>query len=103
MSQKNLMPKVGFDFETLTVGNSVASLTASKYHPSGDKADSAFLTLEGADIRYRYDGGNPTTSAGHLLSDSGYIVLTGQNQMEKFKAIRVGGRDGTLSITYERV
>ena len=103
MSQKNLMPKVGFAFETITVGNTVAVLTATTYRPSGDQADSAFLTLEGADIRYRYDGGNPSSSVGHLLSDSGYIVLTGQNQMEKFKAIRVGGRDGTLSVTYERV
>jgi len=104
MSEWSQKPKVGFDFETIAVSSSAVTLTASKYHPTGaDKADSAFLTLEGGDIRYRYDGGDPTALVGHLLSDGGFLVLLGQNQMEKFKAIRVGGRDGSLSATYERI
>lgn len=103
MSEWSDKPKVGFDFETLTVGNTAITLTASKYRPVGEQADSAFITLEGGDIRYRYDGTSPTSSVGHLLSSGGYLILVGQNQMEKFKAIRVGGTDGTFSVTYERI
>jgi hypothetical protein len=104
MSEWSQKPKVGFDFEVIAVSNTAITLTALKYQPTGaDKADSAFITLEGGDIRYRYDGTAPTATVGHLLSDGGFLVLIGQNQMEKFKAIRVGGRDGSLSVTYERI
>lgn len=104
MSEWSNKPKVGFDFEVITVSSTAVGLTASKYAPAGaERADSAFLTLEGGEIRYRYDGTNPTASVGHRLSDGGYVVLIGQNQLEKFKAIRVGGSDGSLSTTYERI
>jgi len=97
-------PTVGFAFETITIDNSVTSLTRSIYAPgTGGDASRAYLTLENGSIRYRYDGGNPTANVGHLLMDGNFLVLEGEQQLSDFKAIRTESRNGTISITYERI
>jgi hypothetical protein len=62
----------------------------------------AVMTLETAQVRYRYDGTNPTSSEGHLLEIGETLVLEGAANIDKFKAIRTGSTDGTLKVTYER-
>lgn len=95
---------VGYDFEALTVADSVQVLTPSKYKDSvtSGGASEAFITNDGAEIRYRYDGTAPTSTVGHVLADGGILVLKGQNQMEQFKCIRTGGISSEISVTYER-
>lgn len=95
---------VGYDFEALTVADSVQVLTPSKYKNSNTSggAIEAFVTNDGAEIRFRYDGGTPTSTVGHILADGGIIVLKGQNQMESFKCIRTGSTSSEISVTYER-
>ena len=95
---------VGFQFETLTVADSVQVLTPSLYKDSTTSggATDAFITLADGQIRYRYDGGDPSSTVGHILDVGGSLVLRGQNQMSQFKCIRTGSTSGTISTSYER-
>jgi len=96
-------PLVGFAFEQKTVSNSAQTLTQATYKPStGPAAESAFVTCHRGEVRYRYDGTDPTATVGHILSDGGYIRLDGMHQIESFKAIRAGSVDAELNVTYER-
>ena len=97
-------PNVGFAFEQLTVADSVQVLTPSYYQDSSTSggASSAFLTSEDAQIRYRYDGGTPTSTVGHILDYGSILVLHGQNQMSNFKCIRTGSASAKIAVTYER-
>jgi hypothetical protein len=95
---------VGYDAESLTVDTNLNVLTASKYKDSVSSggATDAFITLETANMRYRYDGGSPTSSVGHILYDGGVLILKGQNQMSNFKFIQTGANSGSIYVTYER-
>lgn len=95
---------VGYAFESLTVADSVQVLTPATYKDSATSggASEAFISNDGAEIRFRYDGGTPTSTVGHILADGGILVLKGQNQMSQFKCIRTGGVSSTISVTYER-
>jgi hypothetical protein len=97
-------PTIGYDFEQLTVAGSVQVLTPSKYKDSTTSggASNAFITSETAEIRYRYDGGTPSSTVGHILAIGGILVLSGQNQMSNFKCIRTGAISAVISATYER-
>jgi len=98
-------PTIGFDHEVLVISNAVKTLTESVYAPSGGeaRAERALVTVEGADIRYKYSGGSdPTSSIGHLLTDGNFIVLEGINQIQMFKCIRAASTDATIQVTVER-
>lgn len=96
-------PKVAFAFETISATASALGLTASTYKPaSAAIAQEAFITLSGGDIRYRYDGTDPSATVGHILSDGGFLRLKGEHQLANFKFILTGTRTGVLSISYER-
>lgn len=97
-------PNIGFAFEQLSVTSSVQVLTPSKYKNSSTSggAASAFLTLDGGNIRYTYDGTTPSATVGHKLLDGGTLVITGQNQMSQFKCFQTGSTGSTITITYER-
>lgn len=95
---------IGYSFEQLTVANSVQVLTDSKYKDSitSGGASAAFITNEIAQLRYTYDGTEPTTTVGHILESGGLLVLNGQNQMSQFKCIRTGSTSAIITVTYER-
>ena len=97
-------PTIGYDSEGLAVSNSVQVLSPSKYKEASTigGASNALVTNYGAAIRYRYDGGTPTASVGHVLADGSSIVLSGQNQMAAFKCIRLSSTDSAIYVTYER-
>jgi hypothetical protein len=100
-----IRPNIGYATETLTVTNAVQVLTPSIYAPNQATpggAEVAFVTNYGAAIRYYYDGSTPSASVGHVLPDGGIITLTGQNQLQSFKAFRLSAVDSVLTITYER-
>lgn len=92
-----------FAFETITVDNTVKSLTAATYKvdSGGEKAKRALITCEDAQIRYLYTGGTPTASVAHILNPMDVLVLTGSDNISNFKCIRKGSVSGTLMITYE--
>ena len=87
--------KSAFGFEVLHVSG-LSSLL--KY----DNAEEAWITLQGGDIRYRYDSGEPTQFEGHILHSGNSLRLHGHNQVVNFKAINCTDNHGILSATYER-
>jgi hypothetical protein len=92
-----------FANETLTVGAAVVELTAAVYAPVGQSAGQrAVLTVEGGDIRWWAGGLAPTAAAGHLAQAGDVITLDGPNTLRQFQAIRTGGADGMVQVTYER-
>lgn len=93
----------GFAYEAITVAAVAIGFTASTRSPSNDPAAvRAVCTLETAQIRYRYDGTDPTAAEGHLLNPGDVLVLEGAESLSRFRAIRTGASSGTLRVTYER-
>lgn len=94
-----------FAYEAITVSNTAIGFTAATIRPSAASAQTALratVTAETAQMRYRIDGSNPTSSEGHLLEISDVLVLDGPVALLNFRAIRTGATDGTLRATYER-
>lgn len=56
--------------------------------------------LETAQIRFRVDGGQPSTTVGTPLEIGQSLELVGFADVERFRAIRTGGTSGTLHCTY---
>ena len=92
-----------FAFESITVADSAIGCTAATVSPAGAPGSvRAVMTLETAQVRYRYDGTNPTSSEGHLLEIGETLVLEGAANIDRFRAIRTGSTSGVLKVTYER-
>ena len=89
-----------FAYEKITVTNSSVSVLNETYRNS---ARAIFLTIEDNPIRYRIDGGNPTSSDGHLLSDSALqnLWLHDGWAIKNLKMIGING-DATVIVTYYR-
>jgi len=83
-------------FESVTVPDSATALTAATR-----KAKKAvFITVETAQVRYRMDGSDPTSSVGHLLNKSGSLYISNQTAIENIRFIRTGTVSGVLRVTY---
>lgn len=92
-----------YSFETVTVAATAIGITSSVHSPStGKAAVRAFLSLESGQVRYRYDGTDPTSAVGHLLQAGDAIELEGDTNIRNFRAIRTGAVSGSLSVTVER-
>jgi hypothetical protein len=92
-----------YGYEQITVANSAIGFTASKItegngHP---QATRALCRLETAEIRYRTDGGTPTSSVGTLLEPGDVLEINADPvQIAQFLAIRTGSTSGSLSCAY---
>jgi hypothetical protein len=78
----------------LTVGALVSTL------PVPADADSAWLTCDANDIRYRIDGGEPATNQGHILKTGETQVLMGRGVLLGMRMIRNAASDAELSVTF---
>ena len=97
----DVMDPIGY--ESITVSTIAIGFTAAQLNPANaQRAERAFITVEGAAIRFRIDGTDPTSSEGHLVLANSSFVLSGQNALANFRAIRDGGTDGTAKVTYSR-
>jgi len=92
-------PVLASEFEKITVSSTPIGFTVVKIGNPAAPAVAAACSLEGADIRWRSDGINPTTTVGHLMSTGEKIMLKGNGDIKNFKAISVT-TNGTLSCTY---
>ena len=91
-----------YAYEAITVAGVAIGFTASKLAVAGKaKAIRTWITVEGADIRYRLDGGNPTTTVGHQVLADGVIEIEGQTNLERFLAIAVSG-SASIKVSYAR-
>jgi len=101
-----IRPAVAFAFETVTISTVAKGLTVATFAPvpggSQKYATSAYLTLASGQVRYRYDGTDPTSGVGHILDVGSFLVIEGFHQMDKLKLIRTGSADGVISVSYER-
>ena len=62
----------------------------------------AYITIETASIRFRYDGTAPTATEGHLLYPRDILIIEGFSNLENFRAIRSSGISGVLKCSFER-
>ena len=94
---KVLTPRT-INFEQATIDNTVGgiALTAEKY---GDSLR-AYMTVEGAAIRFRVDGGAPTATVGHLANDGDKMLLESASDIKNFKAIRITTTSAVINVSY---
>ena len=84
------------NFETITVSTSAIGITTGLI---SDMTAKAFITVEDANIRYRIDGTDPTSSVGHPVTSGNSITLDTEQEIRNFKAIRSGESDAKLQVT----
>lgn len=65
------------------------------------EADIAFITVDGADVRFTYDGTTPTGSVGHLLSNSDKWIVMGNDNIRNLQFIRADSTDAYVAVTLE--
>ena len=88
----------GTHFATIVVGATVLDLAI----PAGMVPVRATLTLETAQIRYRYDGVlDPTATEGHVMDAGDAFTLEGVDNIRNFRMLRTGSTSGVLSRTLE--
>lgn len=98
-----------FASEQLTVSTTAVGLTAATYAPTTGRpaAQYALITHDGTanNVRFLFDGTAPTTTRGHRLANTAGIAkieLYGTATLRRFLAIREGGTDVPLDVTYCR-
>ena len=90
-----------FDSEKITVAGTSIGLTAAKLS-SLPKPKKIFITVETAQCRYQFDGTDPDSTTGHLLSPTQSLILEGYSQMNNIKFIRTGATSAILQVSYLR-
>ena len=90
------------NIETLTIpSGSTATFTAGKLSTvNGNKTVRAIIQLEGADIRYTYDGTTPTSIIGQKILDGSWFQIIGDENITNFEAYGLTG-EATAYIVYE--
>ncbi len=93
------------DYEAVSVGASVAALSAAKIKPETGTyarlaARAAMITGEGGDLRFRFDGGLPTAAEGHYLTSGDTLIISGTQALQQFRALKAGTDNATLRVTY---
>lgn len=90
-------------FEQITVAAAAIGLTTANVRGYGSNrfaAEKAVIIVEAAQIRWRDDGTDPTTSVGMVANPGTVLTFDNRDRLEKFRAIRTGSTSATLSITY---
>ena len=96
-----------FTYETISsVSSASIGYTASIISPTDKKLEPtrAFCTVEGTQIRYRYDGTDPTETTGHIANVGDVIVMMGPDALANFEFISTtaGSTGASIKVTYER-
>jgi hypothetical protein len=94
-----LKPK---SFESVTVSSTATNINLPTYDIM-DIQTKAIITVEDANIRFKIDGNNPTTTEGHLADIGDIIKLTSNEEIENFRAISTTSNDATIQVSYLEV
>lgn len=62
------------------------------------KANMVWLTVEGADLRYAWDGTSPTSGIGHLLPEGQPLLIEGQRRILNFRML--GDAAAAVTVTF---
>lgn len=94
----NSFRETTYNFEELVVTNAATiGCTRSK----ATNVFTATITVEDNPVRFRTDGGDPTTTSGHLLQAGDVLKISSMFDVLNFKIIAVSG-DAKLAISYAR-
>lgn len=85
-------------FKTYTVTNT-APLSIQTVFNNTDGTKVTFTVL-GADVRYRFDGSDPTSTVGHYIGDGLQRELYGHANLDQLRLIAVTG-NATVTVTVE--
>jgi hypothetical protein len=100
-----------YDHEVITVSTTPIGFTLAKLVPQGDAnqrdqgpARVLLVTMDSANsLRYTTDGSTPVaTSHGHVLLTGQALTLGNFQAMKSFRAVREGGADSKLQVTFLR-
>jgi len=100
-----------FAYEQITLDGTAGGIgfTAATYAPTVtdqpsaySRAEMALVNCNGAQARYRIDGGTVTSSNGMLINDGDWLVIYGYNNIAAFKGIRTGGTSTACDVTFSR-
>lgn len=93
----------GYAFNGADVSSTALTLVTFGFTEAQvNEADRVRLTCATNGVRYRYDGGVPTASAGHLLPAAGEVIISGNTNISRLRLIRATGTDAAVSITLEK-
>ena len=82
-------------FEKVVVSTTPVGFTTTQV--DGRSATRAVCTLDGGDVRIRYDGPGPTATTGLYLIDKDVFIIEGIDNVRRFKAIRAGAVNVNLN------
>lgn len=95
-----VVDRTPFKYKKMTITtDAVSSLNATFANNSG----AVFLTIETNSIRYKIEGGDPTSTDGHLISSaiSQNLWLHDRHAIRNLKMIAIDG-NSTVHVTYYR-
>lgn len=95
-----LIDQTPTEYEKITVTTGAVSRLDQTYR---EAAGAIFVTVEGNNIRYRIDGGDPDATNGHLVVSGVYqnLWLFANGPIRALRMIAIGG-DATVIVTYYR-
>jgi hypothetical protein len=85
-------------FEALAVAGTAVGFTAATF--AG--AYTAVARVEGAQVRYRTDGTDPTASVGMVADPGDVIHVTSSRDLQAIRFIRTGGVSATVNAEFMR-
>ncbi|HXF91174.1 MAG TPA: hypothetical protein VNK46_00320 [Nitrospiraceae bacterium] len=88
-----------FDYEVLSIDATTGGVRPDQTKVA--QCDEAEVTFEAGPVRYRIDGGAPTSNDGHQAFDGERRTFT-QRELVNLRLIRAGTTNGTARITYRR-
>jgi hypothetical protein len=94
-----------FAKEDITIGAVSTRLTVLTFTPvNAPSAKAAVCQFETANLRYWYDGSDPTTTSGFLVTttDTYPLVVVGINNITRWRGIRTTGVSALGHCTYLR-
>lgn len=87
-------------YESITVADTAIGITSALLTPTlSIHPNTGICTLETAQVRFRLDGTDPTSSTGHLLNIGYILYITSKEDLMRFRAIRTGSTSGVLNCT----
>ena len=100
---QGVQPVIGF--EQITVSSTSVGLTPATFETfestnnTRQQSKIATITTENNSIRVRFDGTDPTSSVGHLITAGSALELQSIGQIRNLRMIRVTS-DAIATVTY---